>query len=263
MHTSSGVDNIDEYLETVEEKVDGFYYLYGDQERPLTTTQISVPYMTGTGMAQKEFTVHRTHHGPIVREVDGKWVSVRLMEEPLGKVVAAATWAEMGFSHLTMGNVERADELFQQGLTVSTAVKFLARPFLLVGSAIVALSTGKLDDAANLVNEAREFSEERAMKNVYPLIAFADANVTAASGDAAQALKRFEEGEESALEMKMRPLVWQLRLGAAGLLSSLGREREAEAKRRDARAMIGEIADLFEDDNLRRLFIENVASKIT
>ena len=34
-------------------------------------------------MAQKAFTVYRTHHGPIVREADGKWVSVRLMQEPL------------------------------------------------------------------------------------------------------------------------------------------------------------------------------------
>jgi len=37
-------------------------------------------------MAQKEFTVYRSHHGPIVREAPGdnaRWVSVRLMQEPL------------------------------------------------------------------------------------------------------------------------------------------------------------------------------------
>ena len=34
-------------------------------------------------MARKEFTVYRTHHGPIVREADGKWVSVRMMQDPL------------------------------------------------------------------------------------------------------------------------------------------------------------------------------------
>ena len=34
-------------------------------------------------MARKDFTIYRTHHGPIVREADGKWVSVRLMQEPL------------------------------------------------------------------------------------------------------------------------------------------------------------------------------------
>src|SRR5690349_12667915 len=78
MHTSSNVDNIDEYLETVVKKGDGYVYRYGSAERPITASTISVPYKTaGGGMAKKEFTVYRTHHGPIVREVDGKWVSVR------------------------------------------------------------------------------------------------------------------------------------------------------------------------------------------
>ena len=83
MHTSSGVDDIDEYLETVTKKGDGFTYRYGAEDRPVTASKITVPYKTATGMAQKEFTVYRTHHGPVVREADGKWVSIRLMQEPL------------------------------------------------------------------------------------------------------------------------------------------------------------------------------------
>jgi acyl-homoserine-lactone acylase len=87
MHTSSGVDNIDEYLETVVEKDDGFYYEYGDEERPMITYQITVPYKTDNGTAEREFTVYRTHHGPVVREADGKWVSVRLMEQPMKALI--------------------------------------------------------------------------------------------------------------------------------------------------------------------------------
>src|SRR5258708_7226244 len=83
MHTSSGVDNIDEYLETVTKKGGGFTYRYGTEDRPVTVSKITVPYKTATGMAQKDFTVYKTHHGPVVREADGKWVSVRLMQEPL------------------------------------------------------------------------------------------------------------------------------------------------------------------------------------
>jgi acyl-homoserine lactone acylase PvdQ len=83
MHTSSGVDATDEYLETVEKKGDGFVYRYGNEERPVIATRITVPYKTSTGMAKKEFTVYRTQHGPVVREADGKWVSYRLMQEPL------------------------------------------------------------------------------------------------------------------------------------------------------------------------------------
>ena len=35
MHTSSGVDNIDEYLETVTKKGDGYTYRYGTEDRPV------------------------------------------------------------------------------------------------------------------------------------------------------------------------------------------------------------------------------------
>jgi acyl-homoserine lactone acylase PvdQ len=83
MHTSSGVDNIDEYLETVVQKGNDYFYKYGNEERPVTVSKIVVPYKSANGMAQREFNIYRTHHGPIVRQVDGKWVSVRLMEEPL------------------------------------------------------------------------------------------------------------------------------------------------------------------------------------
>src|SRR4029078_5447932 len=44
---------------------------------------ITVPYKTASGMAKKDFTVFKTHRGPIVRSVDGKWVSIRMMQEPM------------------------------------------------------------------------------------------------------------------------------------------------------------------------------------
>jgi acyl-homoserine-lactone acylase len=88
MHTSSSVDNIDEYLETVTKKADGSYtYKVGTEERPLVAKKIVVPYKTPGGMQQKEFTTYRTHRGPVVREADGKWVSVRLMEEPMKALI--------------------------------------------------------------------------------------------------------------------------------------------------------------------------------
>jgi acyl-homoserine-lactone acylase len=82
MHTSSGVDAIDEYLETVEKRGDGYVYKYGNEWRPMRVSAISVPYKSGTGMATKQFTVYKTHHGPIIREQNGKWVAIRLMNNP-------------------------------------------------------------------------------------------------------------------------------------------------------------------------------------
>ncbi len=83
MHTSSGVDAIDEYLETVEKRGDGYVYKYGSEWRPVRVSTIAVPYRTSSGMTTKQFTVYKTHHGPIIREQNGKWVAIRLMNEPL------------------------------------------------------------------------------------------------------------------------------------------------------------------------------------
>jgi acyl-homoserine-lactone acylase len=83
MHTSSGVDAVDEYLETVEKKSGRFVYKYAGEDRPLVSKQISVSYKTDQGMAEKEFAVYFSHHGPIIRQQNGKWVSIRLMQEPI------------------------------------------------------------------------------------------------------------------------------------------------------------------------------------
>jgi len=83
MHTSSSVDAIDEYLETVVKRGDRWFYRHGAEERPVVTQTVRVPYRTATGMASREFTVFRTHHGPVIRAQDGKWVTVRLMEDPV------------------------------------------------------------------------------------------------------------------------------------------------------------------------------------
>jgi acyl-homoserine-lactone acylase len=83
MHTSSGVDVIDEYVETISSKDGKYFYQYGREQRPVEVSNIRIPYKTASGKAEKQFTVYRTHHGPVVREANGKWIAVRLMQEPV------------------------------------------------------------------------------------------------------------------------------------------------------------------------------------
>jgi acyl-homoserine lactone acylase PvdQ len=87
MHTSSGVDNIDEFLETVTKKGDGYVYKHGADELPVKTRQIVIPYKTANGMARKTFTAYFTQHGPVVRAQDGKWVSISLMQDPVHALI--------------------------------------------------------------------------------------------------------------------------------------------------------------------------------
>jgi acyl-homoserine-lactone acylase len=91
MHTSSGVDNIDEYAETIVKTGDAVYYKYGTEERPVKTRAVTLNYKTPTGTAQKTFTVYSTQHGPVVREANGKWIAVRLMQEPVKAITQSFT----------------------------------------------------------------------------------------------------------------------------------------------------------------------------
>ena len=91
MHTSSGVNAISDYLETVEKKADSYYYKYGDKELPVITSQITVPYTSEHGMAERKFTAYRTQHGPVIAERNGKWVTVRLMQEPVKALIQSFT----------------------------------------------------------------------------------------------------------------------------------------------------------------------------
>jgi len=81
MHTSSRADVIDYYLEEIEEKDGKYYYKYGDELLPFSEKVISLPYRKDDSLASKEITVYFNHHGPVIREQDGKWVTISLMVE--------------------------------------------------------------------------------------------------------------------------------------------------------------------------------------
>ncbi|MFD4228821.1 penicillin acylase family protein [Streptomyces sp. NPDC058545] len=85
MHTTSGVDNIDEFAEAIVTKADGSRsYRYGRELRPVTTKKITLSFRTATGGQQeRSFTTFATHHGPIVREAEGKWIACALMNKPV------------------------------------------------------------------------------------------------------------------------------------------------------------------------------------
>jgi acyl-homoserine-lactone acylase len=91
IHTSSGVDNVDEFLETVTRDGDRYLYRHGDSVLPVTTRAITVRFRTDTGMAAKTFTVRYTRHGPVVRTEGEKWVSVSLMQNPVNALIQSYT----------------------------------------------------------------------------------------------------------------------------------------------------------------------------
>jgi acyl-homoserine-lactone acylase len=84
MHTSSGIDNVDEFAEKVERKGKSYCYRYGKDCRPVTLRHVTVRYRKADGtFASREFETFRTHHGPIVREANGRWIAFAMMDKPI------------------------------------------------------------------------------------------------------------------------------------------------------------------------------------
>ena len=97
MHTSYGGDAIDEYAESIVRKPDGLYYRYGTALRKLKEGKITVAFKPAAGatppgaaraidgppsLAQRTFTVYYSHHGPIVRAENGRWIALKLFQDP-------------------------------------------------------------------------------------------------------------------------------------------------------------------------------------
>ena len=84
MHTSTGADVVDEFAETIVHQNGKTFYRYGNELKPITTRTIDVPFRKTDGsLGSRRFTVYASHHGPIVRAADGKWIAIALMNKPM------------------------------------------------------------------------------------------------------------------------------------------------------------------------------------
>ncbi|AHX15516.1 penicillin amidase [Dyella jiangningensis] len=84
MHTSTTADVVDEFAETISRDGGKLSYRYGKELRPVATRTISVAYRKADGSrGERTFTTYATHHGPVVREKDGKWIATALMNKPM------------------------------------------------------------------------------------------------------------------------------------------------------------------------------------
>jgi acyl-homoserine-lactone acylase len=83
MHTSYGGDAIDEYAETVSRAADRYDYQYDGARRKLLERQIRISYQRGSGQATRTFQVFYSHHGPIVRAAQGRWIAAKLLLDPV------------------------------------------------------------------------------------------------------------------------------------------------------------------------------------
>jgi acyl-homoserine-lactone acylase len=85
MHTSSGVDNVDEFAEAVRATRSGpTSYRFGKETRAFTRTPITIMARQPDGtLTSRTFDTYRSHHGPIVASRANKWIATALMWKPV------------------------------------------------------------------------------------------------------------------------------------------------------------------------------------
>ncbi|HEY0069880.1 MAG TPA: BREX system ATP-binding domain-containing protein [Chloroflexia bacterium] len=188
--------------------------------------------------------------------------ALEILQTPVGGMSAANGYVDLGFCALELGYADLAADYFERGLNQPSVSMYLMRPLLLAGSGLAALARNDPDEAASRVIMARAYAHEHEMMHFYPHVEWIAGQITAARGNHEAALEQFNRAEELALDMRMRPIVWQARAGAAHALSLLGRESEAADKRQQAAEMIDEIAALFQDQDYRTLFLESAHKKL-
>ena len=85
MHTSSGVDAVDEFAEPVVFTRSGPPgYMHGGRVLRATEVPVTIRYRKPDGtIGARTFPTIRTIHGPVVREEGGKWIALALMNKPV------------------------------------------------------------------------------------------------------------------------------------------------------------------------------------
>ncbi len=84
MHTSTGVDTVDDFAEAIVHRDGKLLYRFGAEERPVATHVITIRYRGVDGaMKSRDFTTYATHHGPVVQASGGKWITVSIMNKPI------------------------------------------------------------------------------------------------------------------------------------------------------------------------------------
>lgn len=91
MHTSTRVDFMDDFLETVEERDGKLQYKYGDEWRDMEVSEVTLKYKDGEEMKSKTFPMYRTHHGPVTGKIGDQWVATKLNWEPVDALIQSFT----------------------------------------------------------------------------------------------------------------------------------------------------------------------------
>jgi tetratricopeptide (TPR) repeat protein len=181
--------------------------------------------------------------------------ALRLLETPLGFMTGAISWADLCLCAVMTGDFELAQVTLDKALNVPNTYSMIERPRHLVGAARLAGAQGDWERALKQANDARAYAEERQLRQHYPLTALTQGKVQLEMGEHEAALEALSTAKKEAVQMGMRTILWQAHAAAGAALEGLDRTRQAEEERLTADKILSDIADQFEDSDLKTMFL--------
>jgi ATP/maltotriose-dependent transcriptional regulator MalT len=187
----------------------------------------------------------------------------RLLESPLGGLTGGLAWADLGHCAIELGDFEIAREALLKGLNTPNTFSRIERPRHLAGAALLACNDADVGEALRLADEARKYAEDHQLRQHYPLTALVQGKVNAIAGQLETAMPAFEQAIQEATSMEMWPIAWQAHAETARTMLASGRTTEADQHQIAAQGVVNEIANKFEDPELKAAYLRSSRGRIS
>jgi class 3 adenylate cyclase/tetratricopeptide (TPR) repeat protein len=188
--------------------------------------------------------------------------ALHLLESPMGAMGGGTAWSDLGLCALALGDLKTAEACIEKGLNYPNLFMYLERPRQLAGAALLSSTKGDHSRAVKRAEEACREAGKSAMRHFTPFTSLVLGQVLVARGDYKAGLAVLEQAEAEARSLGMRPIQFQAYREMGRALDRLGQADDAEAKRSEAMAVKDEIANLFEDQELRQAYLEKVGVRL-
>jgi tetratricopeptide (TPR) repeat protein len=188
--------------------------------------------------------------------------ALQILDMPMGNAFASMVLAQVGFCAIAEGNFDDASALLRRGLGAASGTRLFATPQLNLGLGIISLIRGDTEQSFDFIEKADSYAREHEMFFFQPFTGMVKGMFFGATGQPEQAMECYRSAEEQSLAMGMRPVLWQVRAGMAGLMAADGKPEEAGEMRESARQVVELIASGISDAELRGQFVGNATGKL-
>lgn len=180
--------------------------------------------------------------------------TLELADLPMGDLMGAWVWSEIGHCCMAAGKFDKAEEMFRLALDRRTVPMYMSRPDALAGMCDIAIERGELDEAHRWLEELRTYVAARSMRNTEVVLILSEGKVAAAEGDHVRSLARFDEALEHLEGGGFARTELDVHAARIHSLVALDDSEGALRARGEFERVVGVIVERIGDDELRIAF---------